>query len=78
MWDKHSDLARNKSFGGKDQRQESCNSAFFVKKKPNKTITQNIEQPKHLTDLLTTDIKESRNTRKDTLQETSHFTRQFD
>lgn len=40
--------------------------------------TQNIDQLKHLTDLLTTDIKESRNTRKNTLQETSCFTRQFD
>jgi len=33
-------------------------------KKQNKTTTQNIGQPKHLTDLLTTDIKESRNTQK--------------
>lgn len=32
--------------------------------KKQKTTTQNIEQPERLTDLLTTDIKESRNTRK--------------
>jgi len=60
-----------KRVGGKAQQQESCNSAFFVKKQPtkqnkqkNNQTTQNIKQPEHRTGLLTTDIKESRNTRK--------------
>lgn len=40
---------RKKNFWGKDQQRECCNSALL--KKQNKT-TQNMEQPKHWTDLL--------------------------
>lgn len=43
MWDKQGNLLQNKSFGGKDQQQESCNSAFFVKK------TKQNNNPKHRT-----------------------------
>lgn len=41
-----------RNFQGKDQQRECCNSAFFVKKPKQNKTTQNMEQPKHWTDLL--------------------------
>jgi len=43
VWDKQGKFWQNKGFRGKDQQQESCNSAFFVKK------TKQNNNPKHRT-----------------------------